>query len=207
MEEIRTLNRENLTGIEMPEKAPAESPVSELKKKIEMLDVMGREILKADIDFGIMQGKHKPSLLKPGAEKIRIAFNLIVESIDCIKETIDMDRGFIDYTYKCIITSESGKRLGICDGNANSFEEKYRYVFKPAVKVPARKDIEILKIEGRGKWKKYGSKWIWMERAENKDVISLKNTIQKIAQKRAFVGAILMASGASEFFSQDASVN
>jgi len=206
MEDNRTLKHDNLTGNEMPEIVPAAS-VSELKKKIEILDLLGREILKADIDFGVMQGKQKPSLLKPGAEKIRIAFNLIVESIDCIKETIDMEKGFIDYTYKCIITSDSGKKLGICDGNANSFEEKYRYVFKPAVKVPARKDIEILKIEGRGKWKKYGSKWIWMERAENKDVISLKNTIQKIAQKRAFVGAILMASGASEFFSQDVSVN
>ena len=33
--------------------------------------------------------------------------------------------------------------------------------------------------------------------------MSMKNTIMKIAQKRAFVGAMLLATGASEFFTQD----
>lgn len=42
-----------------------------------------------------------------------------------------------------------------------------------------------------------------MQKAEASNRISLKNTIQKMAQKRAFVGAILMATGASEFFTQD----
>lgn len=40
-------------------------------------------------------------------------------------------------------------------------------------------------------------------RINNPDVIGLKNTIMKMAQKRAFVGAMLMATGASEFFTQD----
>jgi hypothetical protein len=31
----------------------------------------------------------------------------------------------------------------------------------------------------------------------------MKNTIMKMAQKRAFVGAILIATGASEYFTQD----
>jgi len=33
-----------------------------------------------------------------------------------------------------------------------------------------------------------------MEKAEGKNRISLKNTIQKMAQKRAFVGAMLIAT-------------
>lgn len=37
----------------------------------------------------------------------------------------------------------------------------------------------------------------------NPDVIGSKNTIMKMAQKRAFVGATLLATGASEFFTQD----
>ena len=40
-------------------------------------------------------------------------------------------------------------------------------------------------------------------RVPNPDVVGLKNTIMKMAQKRAFVGAILLATGASEFFTQD----
>lgn len=40
-------------------------------------------------------------------------------------------------------------------------------------------------------------------RIANPDVLGLKNTMMKMAQKRAFVGAILMATGASEFYTQD----
>jgi hypothetical protein len=40
-------------------------------------------------------------------------------------------------------------------------------------------------------------------RVLNHDIMSMKNTIMKMAQKRAFVGAILLATGASEFFTQD----
>ena len=40
-------------------------------------------------------------------------------------------------------------------------------------------------------------------RVPNPEVIGLKNTIMKMAQKRAFVGAVLIATGASEFFTQD----
>jgi hypothetical protein len=40
-------------------------------------------------------------------------------------------------------------------------------------------------------------------RIANPNVVSMKNTIMKMAQKRAFVGAILVATGASEFYTQD----
>lgn len=42
-----------------------------------------------------------------------------------------------------------------------------------------------------------------MYRIKNPDIFGLKNTMMKMAQKRAFVGAILLATGASEFFTQD----
>lgn len=37
----------------------------------------------------------------------------------------------------------------------------------------------------------------------NPDVIGVDNTLMKMAQKRSFVGAMLLATGASEFFTQD----
>jgi len=40
-------------------------------------------------------------------------------------------------------------------------------------------------------------------RIANPNVVSMKNTIMKMAQKRAFVGAILLSTGASEFYTQD----
>lgn len=178
-------------------------PVEDLKKWYEKMEEFGREILKINIDYGMITGSDKPVLLKPGAEKIKKAFGLQIEKMDCIKEIFDVEKKYIDYTYKCIISTKTGYRLGICDGNANSKEEKFRYIYKPSDKVPARKDLDKMKIEGIGKWKKFNDKWIWFERGENPDIISQKNSIQKVAQKRAFVGAILMATGASEFFTQD----
>lgn len=38
---------------------------------------------------------------------------------------------------------------------------------------------------------------------QKKRALDILNTLQKMAQKRAFVGAVIMATGASDFFSQD----
>jgi len=181
--------------------------IESLKEWYRTMTKLGEEVFRINVDYGFIQGMDKPALLKPGAEKIKRLFKLRVESVDCVREIFDTDKNYIDYTYKCIITSENGVRLGICDGNANSREDKFRYIFVPAAKVPAKKELDLLKLEGKGRWKKISDKWIWMERVENPDVLSLKNSIQKFAQKRAFVGAILMAAGASEFFSQEISSN
>jgi len=207
MENILAKKPDINSEVEQNNSIPEMQPIEEMKRWYEMMREFGKEILKINIDYGLINGTEKPALLKPGAEKIKRAFSLQIESIDCIKETVDLESRYIDYTYKCIVTSKSGIRLGICDGNANSKEDKFRYIYKPAEKVPPRKEIEKLKTEGKGKWKKSGEKWLWMERVENPDVLSLKNSIQKFAQKRAFVGAILMASGTSEFFTQDIQIN
>ena len=69
---------------------------------------------------------------------------------------------------------------------------------------PADQNVEKKMVSDKiGKWNKSGNEWQWMERVENPDVIGLQNTIQKMAQKRAIVGAVLLATGASEFFTQD----
>lgn len=44
---------------------------------------------------------------------------------------------------------------------------------------------------------------VTLYKVPNPDVLGLKNTIMKMAQKRAFVGAMLIATGASEYFTQD----
>jgi hypothetical protein len=203
MEEIKTSKRSDSLSAESQISEVRMLPMEDMKKWYEDMIEFGKEILKLNIDYGLVAGINKPALFKPGAEKIKKAFGLQVEEMDCVKEIFDVDKNYIDYTYKCIVSTRNGLRLGICDGNANSKEDKFRYIFRPSEKIPNKKDLELLKLEGKGKWKKCFNKWIWLERAENPDVLALKNSIQKIAQKRAFVGAILMATGASEFFTQD----
>jgi hypothetical protein len=104
------------------------------------------------------------------------------------------------------------------DGSCNSFESKYRW--RKADRVcPVCGAAAILKSKfDDGGWfcfkKKDGCGANFtagdpeierqqVGRIPNPDVCDLVNTIQKMAQKRAFVGATLLAVNASEFFTQD----
>ena len=60
-----------------------------------------------------------------------------------------------------------------------------------------------MRAQKLGKWTKVNNDWLWQLRKDNTEPLNLKNTILKMAQKRAFIGAILIATGASEFYTQD----
>lgn len=211
-----------------------------------------KSILKPDLDFGTIPGTPKPSLYKPGAEKLRFVYGLGVE-FDCIDKVVELDKPFIDYSYRCTVKSKTGQTLAQCEGNCNSLEPKFGYLWKSINELPEGSDISKLptKVSGKklfefefainkaettgnyGKPVEYWNNWktamgngkakkvtkksskgndlagwemddtITVYRILNPDVIGVKNTIMKMAQKRAFVGAILLATGASEFFTQD----
>lgn len=210
-------------------------------------------ILKQDLDYGVVPGTgSKPSLYKPGAEKLRFVYGLGIE-FECIDKVVDIDRPFVDYSYKCTVKTKTGQVIAQCEGSCNSMEPKYGYVWKSEHEIPAsidkstlqskttgkkitEFDFSIRKAETTGQYGKpqeYWDKWkkaietgkarktqkktkagdskdawelddtVTLYRVPNPDVMGLKNTIMKMAQKRAFVGAVLLATGASEFFTQD----
>lgn len=162
-----------------------------------------KDILKKDLDYGVIPGVNKPTLFKPGAEKLRFVYGLGVEMVQTASNE-DADRKYMDYTYKATIKAKNGQVIAECEGNANSYESKWRYSWKIANKNPSKEEADKLKAQKLGKWTKgKDGNWMWLERQENEDIMGLKNTLMKMAQKRAFVGAILLATGASEFFTQD----
>lgn len=207
-----------------------------------------KSILKEDFDYGIIPGVVKPSLLKPGAEKLRLAYNLS-STIELTEKKEDIDSGYLSYNYKCTVKTPNGMILAECEGNANSYETKFRYLWVKESELPKDADKESLKTKEStisefkfaidkaettgqyGKPKEYWEKWTKaiadgkavklmkkvasgkeyeayeiqakVYRIQNEDILGLQNTIMKMAQKRAFVGAVLMATGASEFFTQD----
>lgn len=161
----------------------------------------GKEILKENIDYGYLTGIKKPVLFKPGAEKLKKAFNLQVDTLECINEIFDRDKPYIDVTYRCIIKSEKGAKIGISEGSATSEEPIFKYKYRKTNLKPDKEESIKLKNEGKGKWIKFDGEWIWCERIINSDILGMKNIIKKVAQKRAFVGAIIMATCTSEFFS------
>jgi len=174
-----------------------------LQNWYETLLELKSKVLKEGVDYYFGKNSRKPVLLKPGAEKILRLFGFHLDTMECIKEVIEED--FIDYTYRCVINDCNGERIGICEGSANSREWIFMYSYLKRDDVPSKKVIEEMKRKNLGFWKKIDKKWVWIEKVENKNLFNLKNRIQKMAQKRAFVGAVLIAAGASEFFTQDKS--
>jgi hypothetical protein len=175
--------------------------LKEMKHNRNLLVAFTKEVLKKDVDFGEIPGVKKPSLLKPGAEKLQSLFKLSAE-FTCTERVVDLANKFLSFSYMCTIRNIDGRILSQCEGNVNSYETKYRYNWVTATK-PDDTTQARMKAEGTGKFAKGQNGWEWKERRENPDVIGLQNTLMKMSQKRALVGSILIATGASEFYTQD----
>ncbi|HBQ85293.1 MAG TPA: hypothetical protein DD811_02265 [Syntrophomonas sp.] len=74
-------------------------------------------------DIGIIPGTEKPSLLKPGAEKIVMMMGLS-SCYEIMDKVEDYEKGFFSYNIRCTL-SRNG--YDICEGvgNCNSRESKY----------------------------------------------------------------------------------
>jgi len=215
-----------------------------------------RRIMVKDQDFGEIPGASKPTLLKPGAEKLCNFFGLEPEFTPIVEE-IDWTGAqhggevFCYARYRCRLLRD-GRVVGVGEGSCNSWEAKYRYRWVAEEQVPERLDrATLLKRGGRrtlcefdfaiergdptgtyGKpaehWQRFreamaagtaravekltrrGKSVAWeidvdatLYRIPNPDGADVVNTVQKMAQKRALVAAALIATSASEFFTQD----
>jgi hypothetical protein len=178
-------------------------------------------VLKEAVDYGPIPGGTKPALLKPGAEKLANFFSLvpIFEDITTIEDWTGVEHGgepFFYYRQKCKLYK--GDQLkGSADGSCNSWEKKYRY--RQAERVcPTCGQPTILKSKQKAEWfcwaKKGGCGATFpindkritdqeLGKIANPDVAEQVNTILKMAQKRALVAAVLITTGASDYFTQD----
>lgn len=182
-------------------------------------------------DFGTVPGTgDKPTLLKPGAEKLTTLFGLsprfeIVEKVMDWTGDQHGNEPFFYLQYRCALWYGdviAGEGLGSC----NSWEKKYRYrksgrvcpscgketinksKFAPRNAPPNTKPgwYCYAKVGGCGMEFAAGDPQIEQQesgQAKNDNPADLVNTIDKMAQKRALVAATLIAVNASEFFTQD----
>lgn len=79
--------------------------------------------LKSNQDYGVIPGTGKPTLLKPGAEKIQMLFGVTSEYEE-IERVQDYEKGFFAYTIKCTL-SKNGQKITEGLGHCNSREKKY----------------------------------------------------------------------------------
>lgn len=182
------------------------------------------KVLNKDVDYGSIPGtSNKAVLLKPGAEKLAAFFGLTVtyEIVEKVADWTGKDHGgepFFYFFYKVKLLRQ-GIVAGEGEGSCNSWETKYRY--RKAERTCPECGAEAI-IKGKSE---YGGGWICFAkkggcgakfkdgdpaiesqhtgRVANPDVADIVNTIQKMAQKRALVAAVLNATNASDWFTQD----
>ena len=154
-------------------------------------------------DWGTIPGTKKPTLLKPGAEKITKLMGLAdTYDIMDVVETWDRKEPLFRYRFRCKLTDlRSGKLITEGYGECNSLEEKYRYRLLWSSELPEGIDKSTLQTKKIKNWDT--NVWSTKYKMPNLEVFSLVNTILKMAKKRALVDAALSAGRLSELFTQD----
>lgn len=163
-------------------------------------DFVGSVMVKGE-DYGTIPGTGKPTLYKPGAEKLAEMYGLAITlPADRRREVEDWEKGFWHYEVTCqVVSRRTGEVIAEGVGSCNSMEEKYRW----------RKEW----WNGRGDppsgegWQKLfikrQNRWSWFRNNENEARWDLPNTILKMAKKRAVIDAILSTTRSSGIFTQD----
>lgn len=151
-------------------------------------------------DYGVIPGTQRPTLLKPGAEKIAKLLGL-ADSYAIMDKTEDWGKPLFRYMVKCTLTSIRYQTViseGL--GECNTMEARYRWRWL----WPSESQERGIATEGLVKRMvktKGGS--VPQYRVENDDLYSQVNTILKMAKKRALVDAALSAGRLSDVFTQD----
>jgi hypothetical protein len=100
--------------------------ISEARQRTKMLQKFVKDMMIADVDYGIIKGCVKPSLLKPGAEKLCEIFGFS-KQVEILNRIEDWDKGLFHYEVKVILTN---KRSGVIEaegiGCCNSREKKFK---------------------------------------------------------------------------------
>ncbi len=199
--------------------ASAAMSVQQVLGQVALIQQIMATAMKDGEHFGRIPGcGDKPTLLKPGAEKLCLTFRL-APTYDVDERNLDRDHR--EYRVQCTLSSIlTGAFLGQGVGTCSTMEGKYRFragvaevTDKPVPRAywdmraedPAKahellggKGFTVKKVDGKG----------WMiakggEKVENDNIADSYNTVLKMAKKRALVDAVLTATAASDIFTQD----
>ena len=155
--------------------------VSDIRKRTHAVQEIMRGVMKEGTHYGTIPGTPKPSLWKAGAEVLCLTFRLA----PLLESHVTVDDPETEWSY------QSFKRDGsIVSGTCIGFFEV------EAVCTIHSMNGEILSrcsARCNNREAKYRSL----------SLFDIRNTVLKMAEKRAFVSAVLMATGASDIFTQD----
>lgn len=150
-------------------------------------------------DYGVIPGTKKPTLLKPGAEKLGELYGL-APHLEIVERVENWDKGFFHYEVRCdLVSKRTGTVVAQGVGSCNSMEARYRYRWVFEDDIPSGADMSG--VPSKRLKTKYG--WKTQYRLLNEDIYSQVNTILKMAKKRAHIDASLSATRSSGLFTQD----
>jgi hypothetical protein len=175
-------------------------------RQIELIQEIQRRVMRSGEHYGVIPGcGDKPTLLKPGAEKLGFTFRLAPEFEVTL---VDHSAGHREYQIKCRLRHiPTGTMVGEGVGTCTTLEGKYRYRSDSTGNpVPAEywksRDKDLLGGPFNTT-RKIGGEWFIFQRVEHDNPADYYNTCEKMAKKRAHVDAILTATAASDIFTQD----
>jgi hypothetical protein len=200
-----------------------------IKEQIQLIQQVISEAMIEGQHFGIIPGTSrkdkdgkeisKPTLLKPGAEKLALMFRLAPEFE---VEVVDLGgKGHREYRVKCrLLSINTGAFTGSGVGSCSTMESKYRYRSGRRKCPSCGSEAIVLTKKGRNP----GGYWCVPDKGgcnanfdpgdpdvekqevgkvENPDIADVYNTCLKMAKKRALVDAVITATAASDCFAQD----
>ena len=214
-EECRMSRTQALTVTEAKETAPLTA--QEIKSQVQLIQEVMQAVMQEGYHYGVIPGTEKPTLLKPGAEKLTTTFRLAPL---LHVETRELANGHREYQVRCTLVHIPTERVyGEGVGLCSTLESRYRYRNADRT-CPDCGRTTIIKGKAE-----YGGGWLCFQRkggcgakfaeqdlsivsqaagrVENTDLADTYNTVLKMAKKRALVDATLTATAASDIFTQD----
>lgn len=129
-----------------PEKA-----MQRARDTYQIVKQMRESLLVLNVDYGAIPGTDKPTLLKPGAEKLCRAFGYdpVFETVSKV-EKWDDESPLFHYEIRCrLIRIEDGKEIATGQGSCNSKETKYRWRWVELEDVPEHLVAKLATLKTR----------------------------------------------------------
>lgn len=192
-----------------------------LKKGRDRIAQIQHDLLEKDVDYGLIPGTPKPTLFKPGAEKLALIYRLAARMEVEFTPGDGQVQPPLRYVVACYLHHGSfdGPVVAVGHGTANSWEKRYRRESNKAC--PDCGKTTIIKSKFDPGWYCFEKKGgcghkfakddprIVEQGTDSKgdpvEANDLQNTLLKMAEKRAFVDAVLRATASSSLFTQDVS--
>jgi hypothetical protein len=196
-------------------------PIKDVVAQVKAIEECIKSVMVSKLHYGTIPGcGEKPTLLKPGAEMLAKLFNLRPEYK---RERHDLGNGHIEIMSDCTMFSRAtGTAVGSGAGTCSTMESKYRWRKSQRACPACGVDGSIGRSKFPPKDNPTGQPgWYCRDckaqfaydasdirnqqagRVENPDIADQYNTVQKMADKRAYVASVITSVGASDFVTQD----